>query len=174
MPIVSPVLEYIEATSLTTYSAHWGYNNREAAPVAVAIGPSNRFHPAPIDRGQTALFEPGRQIDVGPVTPLSGGNLVWNLTGRTGTAATPTTPVQPILGTIEDLGDGLKRVYFGYKNTHKQRVRVPFGPLNHFAHEENAGQPFSFAPGEWLNLFSVDVPVESAAEWTLMGQVVSG
>lgn len=46
------------------FDAKLGYENGNAVPVMVPVGPSNRFSPAPEDRGQPTVFLPGVHHDV--------------------------------------------------------------------------------------------------------------
>jgi hypothetical protein len=84
---VRPVLECVTQTDDTTFTAHFGYLNPNSVSVTVAVGSGNRFNPNPIDRGQTTVFLPGRQVRVFTV-PFKRGNQVWFLQGRTSTAST--------------------------------------------------------------------------------------
>ncbi len=83
---ISPVLECVEAQSDGTYTAHFGYDNRNDVTVDFAVGSDNYFNPAPRDRGQPTSFLPGRQVDVFRVD-FDGSQLVWRLYGKTGTAS---------------------------------------------------------------------------------------
>jgi hypothetical protein len=93
---VSPVLECVSRDG-AKYVAHFGYSNKNASRVEIAVGSSNRFTPGE-NLGQPTLFQSGRLVDVFQVT-FAGGNLVWTLDGRTATAspnskacATPPVP----------------------------------------------------------------------------------
>jgi hypothetical protein len=86
---ISPVLECVVANGDGSYTAWFGYNNRNTADVSVPVGSNNRFTPNPIDRGQTTLFEPGRKVRTFSVT-WGGGNLVWSLKGPDGKNRTST------------------------------------------------------------------------------------
>lgn len=83
---VSAVLECVTEQA-GIYTAHFGYKNPNLLPVTIPIGSQNKFTPAPIDRGQSTLFMPGRQVDTFAVD-FTSGNLVWSLNGRTATAST--------------------------------------------------------------------------------------
>jgi hypothetical protein len=174
-PKISPKLEYIEATGVGEYQAHWGYASSEPTIVNVPVGSSpynNRFHPTPQDRGQPTEFHPGRSYDTGPVTPLIiGQNLVWLLCGRTSTASAPSAPPSISYVGNEDLGDGTKKVTFSWTFQHRQTLKVPYGPLNKFDHADNAGQPSSFSYGS--GQVHVIVPIAEIATWTLLGQTAS-
>jgi glycosidase len=93
---VSPVLECVATNGDGSYTARFGYLNRNSAGVIIAVGSNNRFTPNPIDRGQVTTFAPGRVVDAFRVT-WSGGNLVWSLRGpdgrnRTSTASPTSKP----------------------------------------------------------------------------------
>ena len=81
---VSPVLECVSRDG-AKYVAHFGYSNKNASRVEIAVGSSNRFTPGG-NVGQPTLFQPGRLVDVFQVT-FTDGNLVWTLDGRTSTAS---------------------------------------------------------------------------------------
>ncbi|MEM8962486.1 MAG: RTX toxin [Acidobacteriota bacterium] len=83
---VRPVLECVDDNGDGTFTAHFGYKNDNPIVVTVPIGNENKFSPSPQDRGQTTLFQPGRQVDVFTVD-FNGSNLVWTLAGRTSTAS---------------------------------------------------------------------------------------
>jgi hypothetical protein len=91
---VSPVLETVTANDDGTWTSLWGYHSRNNVPVTIPISASNRFHPAPMSRGQPTEFLPGRHYGVFEVVITD--NLVWSLKGpdgrrRTATAGVPAT-----------------------------------------------------------------------------------
>jgi hypothetical protein len=86
---VSPVLECVSRDG-ARFLAHFGYSNKNASRVEIAIGGGNKFVPGG-DLGQPTLFASGRLVDVFQV-PFSGGNLVWVLDGRTATASPNSKP----------------------------------------------------------------------------------
>ncbi len=81
---VSPVLECVSRDG-AKYVAHFGYSNKNASRVEIAVGSSNRFIPGE-NLGQPTLFQSGRLVDVFQVT-FAGGKLVWTLDGRRATAS---------------------------------------------------------------------------------------
>ncbi len=87
---VHPVLECVLNEGNNNYIARFGYQNDNATPVVVPAGALNGFNSAPLAQGQPTTFLTGRQQFVFNV-PLSGGNLVWSLFGRTATAAQSST-----------------------------------------------------------------------------------
>jgi hypothetical protein len=103
---VHPILECVVNNGDGDYTALFGYYNENAEAVVVPIGPTNKFSPAPQDRGQPTTFQPGRT----PTWPhaafgviFEGSDLVWTLNGRTATASsasrlcpnTPTSTPEP-------------------------------------------------------------------------------
>jgi hypothetical protein len=87
---VRPVLECVEPNfDGVTYIAFFGYKNDNSVAVEIPVGPSNKFTPSPIDRGQTTVFEPGRFRFAYSVV-FDGNNLVWTLTSPNGSRRTST------------------------------------------------------------------------------------
>jgi hypothetical protein len=86
---VYPILEMVEKNADGTYTAYFGYENKNAAAVTVPLGPENSFAPDPPGRGQPTLFQPGR-TPAYPHCPIkivfAGGTLRWTLQGQTATA----------------------------------------------------------------------------------------
>jgi hypothetical protein len=81
-PDVEPVLECVIPRLNNTYTAYFGYRNNTNETVTIPVGPNNRFRPAPADRGQPTVFQPGRS----PLWPESafavrfdGNELTWRL-----------------------------------------------------------------------------------------------
>jgi hypothetical protein len=78
-----------------TFTAQFGYINESAVPVSIPVGPSNRFISGLNDRGQPALFLPGRTDNAVRVT-FRGSQLIWELTDaeqrRNIAIATPQSP----------------------------------------------------------------------------------
>jgi PKD repeat protein len=83
---VRPVLECVVQNSSTSYTAWFGYKNDNPVAVTIPVGSTNKFTPNPQNRGQTTVFQPGRQVRVFSVL-FDGNNLVWTLAGRTSTAS---------------------------------------------------------------------------------------
>lgn len=87
---ISPVLERVVAEPDGTFTAVWGYFNRNERGVAcIPIGPKNQLIPGPDDQGQPREFLPGRHVAVFK-TPFAGGNLVWSLRSPYGARKTAT------------------------------------------------------------------------------------
>jgi hypothetical protein len=83
---VSPTFE-CQTTENGTTTSYWGYNNGNVSDVTVPIGSTNKFTPAPEDRGQPTEFFAETRERCAFSTQHSGGNLVWTLTNKTGTAS---------------------------------------------------------------------------------------
>ena len=95
-PLV-PVLECVVFRGAAPEQAVWGYRNDNDFPVQVPIGATNEFAPAPADRGQPKLFEPGRWTGTFQTPFGNAGTLTWTLAGRTVTASSASTRCTAIL-----------------------------------------------------------------------------
>lgn len=87
---VSPILECVEDNGNGTFTAHFGYKNVSGSTISIPVGNSNKFTPAPADRGQPVAFSAGR-TPYWPDAAFSvvfneGETLVWTLNGKTSTA----------------------------------------------------------------------------------------
>jgi len=92
---VKPVLECVDYDNNSdTYTAHFGYLNENDENIYITVGNKNKFTPSPVDRGQTVIFEPGRQTDIFQVD-FDGSNLVWTLTSPNGSTRTSTASNNP-------------------------------------------------------------------------------
>jgi TolB protein len=80
---VLPILECVADKGDGSFTAHFGYLNEGGAAVTIAIGRDNKFKPAPGDRGQPTLFQPGRAENVFSAV-FRGRRLVWVLRGPDG------------------------------------------------------------------------------------------
>lgn len=167
-----------------TFSATFGYENDASEPVRVPVGPQNRFSPAPIDRGQTDSFLPGRVDAAFTVSGVADGtSLVWSVgTGNSSVTATATAdfaekcsgtppPSQPvsIFVTCVTSGSSTFNAEFGYLNKNGQAVTVPVGSGNRFSPApEDRGQTTSFQPGRVATAFTVTgIPNGTSLVWTL-------
>ncbi len=85
---VQPIVECVVENSPNDFTAHFGYLNANPAPVTIPAGADNAFSPAPIDRGQTTTFAPGRSSFY-PATAFQvnfdGSGLVWSVRSPNGT-----------------------------------------------------------------------------------------
>ncbi len=85
---VRPVLEGVVNNCDGTYTAYFGYDNRNSSTVVLPHGSENRFNYQGVelvDMGQTETFESGRMIGAFSVE-FDGSALVWKLGGATATA----------------------------------------------------------------------------------------
>jgi hypothetical protein len=84
-----PVLECIvEEAGANTTTAYFGYDNGTASVMAVPVGPTNFFTPAPEDRGQPDIFARGRTTDFPGVfgVPFTSGQITWTIGAHSATA----------------------------------------------------------------------------------------
>ena len=61
----------------------FGYENKNKWPIVMRPGPENRFDPAPIDRGQPAVFESGKNKRAFTASILAAEVVTWTLDGTT-------------------------------------------------------------------------------------------
>jgi uncharacterized repeat protein (TIGR01451 family) len=73
---IKPILECVQKNSPTSYTAYFGYENRNVISVTLPIGWQNYFLPEPKDKGQPDTFGPGRQKFVFKVD-FNGSPLSW-------------------------------------------------------------------------------------------------
>jgi hypothetical protein len=90
-PVVVPKLECVAFKDGKPYEAVWGYENDNGFPVTIPVGNSNGFTPAPVDRGQPTVFEPGRLKGVFETTFDGAQTLVWTVGGKSATASKAST-----------------------------------------------------------------------------------
>ena len=88
---VTPTVECVEDRP-NGFVAHFGYRNSESSAVSIEVGNGNMFAPAPENRGQPSVFQPGTH-GIEPVEPFS-GSLTWNLAGRSATASSASVRCQ--------------------------------------------------------------------------------
>jgi murein DD-endopeptidase MepM/ murein hydrolase activator NlpD len=98
--------------------------------------------------------------------------------GENQSSQTPLKPVSPVFeqGQTEDLGQGMRRLYFGYNNPNSTIVEINYGDVNKFTPgPEDRGQPTSFNPGRAYKYFYLDVECDSGNHvWTLDGRTATG
>jgi hypothetical protein len=82
---VDPVLECVVFKGSSPDVAIWGYDNPNAFAVTIPIGQTNGFSPAPADRGQPTVFDPGRLVGAFQ-TVMGGATLTWKLGAKTAVA----------------------------------------------------------------------------------------
>jgi hypothetical protein len=78
---IQPVYDGWYKNADGTLSFSYGYINRTDKPIEVPIGADNAFSPAPIDRGQLTVFQPGTERNA-VIVILPGTfneNLVWSI-----------------------------------------------------------------------------------------------
>ncbi len=104
---VVPVVDCLVDNGDGTYSARFGYTNRNNGRVAIPVGRHNLFTPAPTDRGQPGILARGTQQ--GFFADFDGAPLTWRLRGpdgetRSATAdsGTPTCAVVPAVSVYRD------------------------------------------------------------------------
>ncbi|MFN8007543.1 MAG: choice-of-anchor D domain-containing protein [Terriglobia bacterium] len=97
---LNPVFEGWYKNSNGSFTLSFGYQNLNNGTVQIPVGPNNFFTPRPPDRGQTTLFQMGRQTRAfNVVVPASfNSELVWTLTfeGFKKTATGSLNPTQHI------------------------------------------------------------------------------
>jgi len=79
LPVI-PLVECITRGSGSSFTAIYGYLSPNLYDIVIPVGPNNRFTPAPEDRGQTTVFQPGLHLNQFTATQSS-GTLTWNLNG---------------------------------------------------------------------------------------------
>lgn len=190
---ITPLLDCIEydaAANLMT--AHFGYDSRNAAAVTIPVGADNRFVPAPANRGQITVFQPGLHERAFSLT-ISVNGVIWLFEGqglpvlfdqknfcRDATRRAPL--VTPLLTSIQVSSQtGLAIATFGYFS--RFGATVGKGSANYFSFEGtlqngvfpgDRGQPTTFQAGFVRNAFQItfDPATEPAVVWNLLGQTV--
>jgi hypothetical protein len=90
---VQPILECVVENGPGDFVAHFGHLNENPVPITIPVGPDNRFSPAPVDRGQTTTFPPGRSGFYPAAAfqvPFDGSPLTWTLGSPDGTTRSTT------------------------------------------------------------------------------------
>ncbi len=67
-PRVRPIAECVMDHGEGTYTAHFGYDNKEAQAISIPLGLDNLLFVGPADRGQPTVFQPGRSSTDGGFT----------------------------------------------------------------------------------------------------------
>ncbi len=124
---VMPLLNCVYNRGGGNFTAYFGYQNDNTAPVSIPIGKNNQFHPSPADRGQPALFMPGRHEYVFKVD-FKGSQRQWTIRapdGRTYTATASDSPhtkckTEPILKPVQVGAGG-----FGLSRYATEKLGVP-------------------------------------------------
>jgi uncharacterized repeat protein (TIGR01451 family) len=168
----------------STYSATFGYENEDTKTATIAVGPANRFLPAPDDRGQPTTFQAGNVPNAVTVTNIPAAEtLTWSLTSdqtRTAKAAASAgfekkcaepaelVPIGIFVTCVTNHGDTYDAV-FGYSNDNLAQQIVPLGLANTFVPAPgNRGQPTTFEPGTVRNAVTVrGIPNGSTLVWNV-------
>ncbi len=175
---VKPVLECVVDNHDGTFTARFGYLNENTVAVTIPVGANNKFTPAPEDRGQTTLFQPGRVGQPGDVGAFSvvfdGSNLVWTLKGPDGSTRTSTAssnskrcPDQPPATgtlTIQKIAEGGEDVTFSFTvngPSLNQNFNVQGGGLYTFPDLEVGEYTVIETPTEGWNFDSVSCNTEA-------------
>lgn len=179
---IVPILECITDNGDGTYTAYWGYANfyhqtldaLESSFTGNVLGGTT----TPPSTG----FLPGRHKSVFS-TVFDGEDLAWSLTGPDGVNTTIIAndhspfcegdePLLPVLECVEDLGDGLYRAWWGYKNDNPFVVNAEVSTFTGDVVGETTTPPLSgFLPGRHQNVFSTVFSTVNSPNlvWTLQG-----
>ncbi|MFP4657029.1 MAG: hypothetical protein ACLFNK_05635, partial [Candidatus Woesearchaeota archaeon] len=148
---VKPVLECVEHNDDGTYTAHFGYDNKNNESVEIQVGDENHFSPGD-DAGQVEHFDAGRS-DYYPESAFTvdfdGDDIVWRLSyaDSTRTATASDAPEQrcdeeaapsaedpdqiiPRVECIEKDGAGNHVVHWGYNNPNDENITIESGEDN--------------------------------------------
>jgi len=88
---ILPVMNCVTNNGDGTYTAYFGYNNKNSVSVFIPVYSQNKISPDPWDRGQPGVFKVGVQEKVFSVT-WSSGNIIWHLNNNTAKAKTNSPP----------------------------------------------------------------------------------
>lgn len=154
---ISPVLECIIPHDDGSYTAFFGYSNRNDFVVDFPVGPDNRFSPAPEDRGQPTSFLPGRHYKAFAVE-VSNGNLVWRLPGKSATASPGSKVCSP--GTTADFnGDGAPDLLWRNQLSGANSIWAMNGPTRSAVHNLN-----TVPDGNWRIVGVHDIDNDQTAD----------
>lgn len=180
-----------------TYSATFGYQNDDTAPLAAAIGQGNRVavsgsDPGAQDRGQPAALAPGRTGSAFTVTGIPRARTVsWILDSAAGErvatamysgprcagAPDDSRPLGLMVSCVKGNGDGTYDATFGYANPNGVSIPVAAGEANAVSTSPGdpgpaqRGQPILFEPGSVARAFTVtSVPAGQEVTWTVAYQ----
>jgi hypothetical protein len=90
---ILPVMNCVTNNGDGTYTAYFGYDNKNSVSVFIPVYIQNKISPDPWDRGQPGVFKVGVQERVFSVTWTS-GNIIWHLNNKIATAKTSSPPCQ--------------------------------------------------------------------------------
>jgi uncharacterized repeat protein (TIGR01451 family) len=88
---ITPELECVVSRAGQPNLAIWGYSNPNAFPVTVPPGETNGFSPAPANRGQPIVFQPGRLVGAFQTSFAGATSLAWTVGRKTVTADSGST-----------------------------------------------------------------------------------
>jgi len=176
---VSPVLEYVKNNCDNSFTAHYGYYNRNNFTVEIPVGKKNRFHGLDgSDGGQPTTFKPGRHRNVFTVV-FTSSKIVWILDGRTSTAGADAAkntcdydPLSPVLERVIDNCDNTYTAWYGYENSNSFEVVIPVGKDNNIHGLETQPQVTKFKPGRVHDAFPV-VFDGNKIVWNLTGHTAA-
>ncbi|MBS1967674.1 MAG: hypothetical protein JST60_18030, partial [Chloroflexi bacterium SZAS-1] len=86
---ITPVTTCVVRNHNGTYTARFGYQSKNKVAVTIPVGANNYFSPAPTNRGQTTVFQPGT-VQVAFSVTWNGSKLTWSLKGPDGKVRTTT------------------------------------------------------------------------------------
>ncbi|HXU79811.1 MAG TPA: hypothetical protein VN914_00320, partial [Polyangia bacterium] len=81
MTMIKPILECVVPRGGKSFTAVWGYENKDSKDLTISVGSDNVFRPNPADRGQPTKFRRGRHHNV--FTVDADGDIEWCVTGNT-------------------------------------------------------------------------------------------
>lgn len=179
---IMPIAECVFDNHDGTYTAWFGYENLNSAPLTIAVGNAaasgiNAFSPDPLNRSQTSTFNSGRVKGAFSVI-FDGSTIEWTIkpagAAKNSIKASKTTkacaPIKPIMECVDVVRDGSYTATYGYQNDNPFEISVPIGGQNKFdPNPEDRGQPNKFFPGLINGVFTVNFPSETIT-WNLRDQ----
>ncbi len=160
-----------------TYTAYFGYEYLGNEPLGVVTNPTlgtqNDIQPAPANRGQVIIFQPGAYPGSSAIL-FDGSPITWTVRTRGGglssvsaSKSSPSCkPIQPRAECIQDSG----KVVFGYSNPNPFSLRIDIGFLNSVYPAPISGaQPVTFLSG--FNPAVFTTTIKGSAEWSLDGSL---
>jgi uncharacterized protein DUF11/prealbumin domain-containing protein len=88
---ITPTLECVVTQGGAPVTAVWGYSNPNSFPVRIPIGATNGFAPAPVNRGQPIVFDPGNLVGAFQTQFAGATTLAWRVGNKTVTASAGST-----------------------------------------------------------------------------------
>ena len=88
---VNPVLQCVVFRSGAPDQAVWGYSNPNSFPITIPVGATNGFAPAPVNRGQPLVFQPGTVTGAFQTAFAGATTLTWTLGTKTVSADSSST-----------------------------------------------------------------------------------